>query len=243
MVFYTTNPALLYKFFPITLTGLALTWYTSLPNGSINSFGEFEPKFLSHFMASKRQEKSNFHLLSITQQERESFSAYLQRLDNGVLAVTDLETSIVVSALINGMKTHKLKFQLLENQVKTYSKAMRQANSFVIASDICHQLDPNSKKRKSDKMAETQRQKPQNQNQVARRGPNQSEGERKYPPRKPRNDGYEARFNRNRRDIFYAMRDELPPPSTIPTPKNGRNMDLWCEYHKKHGLTLSNYHE
>ena len=67
MVLYTTDPSLLCKFFPITLTGLALTWYTSLPNGSINSFAELEAKFLSHFMASKRQEKSNFHLLSVEQ--------------------------------------------------------------------------------------------------------------------------------------------------------------------------------
>ena len=115
MVLYTTDPKLLCNFFPITLTGLALTWYISLPNGSINSFVELKAKFLSHFMASKRQEKSNFHLLSITQQEGISLSAYLQWFHDGVLAVTDLEESITVSALINGMKTHMLKFQLLEN--------------------------------------------------------------------------------------------------------------------------------
>ena len=105
------------QIFSITLTGLALLWCTLLPNGSISSFSELEAKFLSHFMASKRQEKSYFHLLSITQQEGESLSAYLQRFHDGVLAVTDLEDSIAVSALINGMKTHKQKFQLLENQV------------------------------------------------------------------------------------------------------------------------------
>ena len=88
--------------------------------------------------------------------------AYLQRSHDGVLAVTDSKESIVVLALINGMKIHKLKFQLLENQVKTYFEAMRQARSFT--SDICHQLHLNSKKRKSDTMAETQREKPQNQN-------------------------------------------------------------------------------
>ena len=115
MVLYTTDPALLWNFFSITLTGLALTWYTSLPNGSINSFVELETKFLGDFMASKRQEKFNFHLLSINKQERETLSAYLQRFHGGVLAVTNLEESIVVSALINGMKTHMLKFQLLEN--------------------------------------------------------------------------------------------------------------------------------
>ena len=90
-------------------------------------------------------------------------------------------------------------------------------------------------------MDETQREKPQNQNQTARRGPVRSKGERKYPPRKLRDDGYDSRFNRNRRDIFYAIRDELPAPSTILTPKNRRNMDLWCEFHKEHGDTLPIY--
>ena len=153
MVLYTTHPALLCHFYPIILTCLALTWYTSLPNGSISSFAELEAKFLSHFMASKRQEKSNFHMLSITQQEGESLPCYLQRFHNGVLAITDLEESIVVLALINGMKIHKLKFQFLKKQVQTYAEAMKQTRSFVIASDICHQLDPNSNKRKNDKIA------------------------------------------------------------------------------------------
>ena len=103
---------------------------------------------------------------------------------------------------------------------------MKQARSFVTASDICHQLDPNSKKRKSDKMAETQREKLQSQNQTARRGPNRFEGERKYSPRELIDDGYDARFNRNKRDIFYVIKDELPPPSAIPTPQNRRNMEL-----------------
>ena len=67
--------------------------------------------------------------------------------------------------------------------------------------------------------------------------------ERKYPPRELRDDEYDARFNRNRKDIFYAIRDELPPPTAIPTPQNRRNMDLWCEYHKEHGHTLPNCRE
>ena len=117
---------------------------------------------------------------------------------------------------------------------------MRQARSFLTASNICHQLDPNFKKRKSDKIAKTQREKPQSHNQIERRGPNGSERERKYPPRELRKDSYDSTFNRNRRDIFYAIRDELPTPSAIPTPQNRRNMDLWCEYHKEHRHTLPN---
>ena len=72
MLLYTTNQALFCKFFPTTLSDVALNWYTSLPVGSIYTFAQQEAKFVSHFLASKQQEKSNFHLISIIQQERES---------------------------------------------------------------------------------------------------------------------------------------------------------------------------
>ena len=62
MMLYTTNPTLWCKFFPISLTGVALTWYTSLPVGSIHTFAQLESKFLSHFVASRRQEKIKFPL-------------------------------------------------------------------------------------------------------------------------------------------------------------------------------------
>lgn len=48
--------------------------------------------------------------LPSSKQEGESLSAYLQRFHDGVLVVTGLDESIVVSALLKNMKTHKLKF-------------------------------------------------------------------------------------------------------------------------------------
>ncbi|XP_057538080.1 uncharacterized protein LOC130815606 [Amaranthus tricolor] len=89
MLLYTTNPALWCKFFPTTLTGVALTWYTSLPRRSIHTFAQLESKFLGHFVASRRQEKSNFHLLSITQLEGESISSYLSKFHEAVLEAHD----------------------------------------------------------------------------------------------------------------------------------------------------------
>ncbi|XP_057542468.1 uncharacterized protein LOC130820930 [Amaranthus tricolor] len=149
MLLYTTNSSLWCKFFPTTLTGVALTWYTSLPGGSIHNFAQLEGKFLGHFVASRRQEKSNFHLLSITQLEGESISSYLKKFHEAVLEVTDLEESVALNPLINGMKAQRLKFQLVESQVKTYAEAMKQCQSYVTASEICQAHDP--KKRRSDK--------------------------------------------------------------------------------------------
>ena len=67
-----------------------LIWYTSLLIGSINSSAQLEANFLTHFVVLKRLEKSNFHLLSITQPERESVSTYLQKFHGAVLEVTYL---------------------------------------------------------------------------------------------------------------------------------------------------------
>ncbi|XP_057540683.1 uncharacterized protein LOC130818534 [Amaranthus tricolor] len=112
MLLYTNDPSLRCKFFPTTLTGVALTWYTSLLGGSIHNFAQLEEKFLGHFVASRRQEKSNFHLLSISQLEGEFISSYLKKFHEAVLEVTDLEESVALNALIKGMKAQRLKFQL-----------------------------------------------------------------------------------------------------------------------------------
>lgn len=126
MLLYTTNQALLCKFFPTTLSGVTLNCYTSLPVGSIHTFAQLEAKFVSDFVASKRQEKSNFHLLSI-QQEGESVATNLKIFQEAALEVIDLEDSVALNAMINGMRTPKLKFHLIKKQVRTYAEAMRHA--------------------------------------------------------------------------------------------------------------------
>ena len=144
-----------------------------LPVGNIHTFGKLKAKFVSDFMASKRQEKSNFHLLSITQQEGESVSTYLQK--EVVLEVTNLEESVALNALINKMRTPKLNFQLFKSQVKTYVEAMRQCQSFVTAFEVCQAQD--TTKRKHDK-----RDQGLNHSNKAHRDEYSSRKQKAYPP-------------------------------------------------------------
>ena len=65
MAVKTICEAMLCKFFPTTLSGLALNWYTTLPLGSVDNFASLESLFLDHFVAAKRQRKSNLHLMSV----------------------------------------------------------------------------------------------------------------------------------------------------------------------------------
>ncbi|XP_057543932.1 uncharacterized protein LOC130823331 [Amaranthus tricolor] len=192
----------------------------------------------SSLWSSKRQEKSNFHLLSVTQLEGESISSYLKKFHEAVLEVTDLE-----------------------DQVKTYAEAMKQCQSYVTASEICQAHDP--KRRKSEKkeagssLQSSRRREehsPRGKNYMPRRpGPPSDMG----PPRarqvyvaggetRTRNlgdGGNDPMFNRNRRDIFFAVRDQLPAPPPVTTPSDRRNYNLWCDYHKEHGHTLAQCRE
>ena len=88
MLLYTTNSALLCKFLPTTLTALALIWYTSPLVWRINTFAQLKAKLQDIFVASKKQEKSNFHLQGIMQLEGEYVSTYLKSFHEVVLEET-----------------------------------------------------------------------------------------------------------------------------------------------------------
>ena len=55
--------------------------------------------------------------------------------------------------------------------------------------------------------------------------------------------GNDPLFNRNRKDIFFAIRDQWPTPPPTATPSDRRNYNLWCDYHKEHGHTLAQCRE
>ena len=134
---------------------------------------------------------------------------------------------------------------------------MRQCQSFVTTPEICQAHD--SKKGKHDKQGQGK-----NHSNKAHRDEYSSRREWGYPPRNQgppskigpprsrhayitkeeprtrnlRDEGNDPRFNKNRRDIFHAIRDELPVPPPTTTPSNRLNSNLLCDYHKEHGHTL-----
>ncbi|XP_057535269.1 uncharacterized protein LOC130813452 [Amaranthus tricolor] len=232
MMLYTTNPTLWCKFFPISLTGVALTWYTSLPVGSIHTFAQLESKFLGHFVASRRQEKSISHLLSITQLEGESISSYLKKYHEAVLEVTDLEESVALNALTNRIKAQRLKFQLAHDPKKRKSRKKDPISS--------HQSSRNREEHSLRRDRNYMSRRPEPPLDI---GPPRSrhlyapEGQTRT--RNLLDGGNDPMFNRNRKDIFFAIRDELPTPPPTNTLYDRRNYNLWCDYHKEHDHTLA----
>ncbi|XP_057518425.1 uncharacterized protein LOC130799340 [Amaranthus tricolor] len=210
MLLYTTNPALWCKFFPSTLTEVALTWYTSLPGRSIHTFAQLESKFLGHFVASKRQEKSNFHLLSITQLEGESISSYLRKFHEAVLEAHDPKKR-------RSEKKDPISFN-------HFSRSREEHSSRRDRNYLSRRPEP-----------------PSDMGPPRSRHIYVAEGESRT--RNLLDGGKDPLFNRNRKDIFFAIRDQLPTPPPTTTPSDRHNYNLWCDYHKKYGHTLAQCRE
>ena len=88
----------------------------------------------------------------VIQREGELVSSYIKRFHDEVLTITDISESATMLALMNGLKNHKLKWQLIENGVTSYVEAMQIAQRFVQASNICTPIDSQAKKKKNDKL-------------------------------------------------------------------------------------------
>jgi len=64
--------------FPLSLTGIAFAWFTSLPSCSIGSWAELEEKFHNHFYSGAHETRLS-HLASVRQGRDESVHDFFKR--------------------------------------------------------------------------------------------------------------------------------------------------------------------
>ncbi|XP_010687052.1 uncharacterized protein LOC104901199 [Beta vulgaris subsp. vulgaris] len=148
----TSSEAAWCKFFPTTLKGLTLTWFTELPSGSISSFTALEEAFKQNFIAGRRHRKTSIHLMSIRQRREEDLADYIKRFNEESLKVSDLQDSVAFTTLMSGLyPSSRFELKLAKSEASSFSEAMNLAQKFIQASDICktHE-EPSSRKRKHE---------------------------------------------------------------------------------------------
>ena len=62
--------------------------------------------------------------MSVIQKEEESVTSYTQRFHEEVLSIPWATDAATVPSLINGVRTPKFKWKLLEHDISTYAEAM-----------------------------------------------------------------------------------------------------------------------
>jgi len=60
------------RYFPATLKGVAQSWFNGLPPGSFTYFQDLAYEFVSQFIASRKERRTNIHMSKIKQGPQES---------------------------------------------------------------------------------------------------------------------------------------------------------------------------
>ncbi|XP_010694022.1 uncharacterized protein LOC104906890 [Beta vulgaris subsp. vulgaris] len=218
------------RYFPTTLKGLALSWFSGMSPGIITNFSVLKALFHQHFIAGRRHKKTSIHLMSIKQQEHESLADSIKRFNEESLKISDLQDGVAFTALMSGLWPRKFRWSLAENAVTTFTEALSRTQKFIQASDICKPVGEKSKKKKEElPYWELNKNMRSNQQLLPRVADN----------------GNNPHFNRNRREIYLDLKHKsvLPIPPPVRTSKDRRDQRLWCEYHRKYVHTTKYYRE
>ncbi|OMO77926.1 Retrotransposon gag protein [Corchorus olitorius] len=100
---------------------------------SISSFKELGQSFLTHFISSRRAKKTSLGLMNIRHRPNESLRDYVMRFNAEALQVKDLEQSVAVAALMNGLRDDEfqLKFFLSKKTPKTLLELLLRAEKYI----------------------------------------------------------------------------------------------------------------
>uniref|UniRef100_A0A803LXD8 Retrotransposon gag domain-containing protein n=1 Tax=Chenopodium quinoa TaxID=63459 RepID=A0A803LXD8_CHEQI len=182
-------------------------------------------QFKKHFIAGSRQTKTSVHLMTVKQGENESLKDYIKRFNTESQLIPDLQDNVAFTALLVGLKSNKLKFELVHDKVSTFSEAMERAERIIEASEVCKA--------------------PVENNKGKRRQEDNYHDNRNRRPRRAESDDEGPKYNADRREIYLDIKHKaiLPKPNPMNTPIEQRNKKLWCEYHKECGHTTRSCRE
>ncbi|XP_021759171.1 uncharacterized protein LOC110724082 [Chenopodium quinoa] len=145
-------------------------------------------QFKKHFIAGSRQTKPSIHLMIVKQGENESLKDYIKRFNTESHIIPDLQDNVAFTALLFGLKSNKLKFELVHNKVSTFSEAIERAERIIEASEVCKApVAKNKGKRKHED--------------------NYHENKNRR-PRKAESDDEGLKYNADRREIYLDIKNK-----------------------------------
>jgi hypothetical protein len=101
--FYNIPDETACQVFPLTLKEEACEWFDSLE--SIDSFSTIKRQFLDRFSAIQKKKQHPASVFSLKQGHTKSLTNFVRRFNQELQLVENLGEEIILSAMINGMKT------------------------------------------------------------------------------------------------------------------------------------------
>ncbi|XP_058075684.1 uncharacterized protein LOC131224158 [Magnolia sinica] len=136
MQIQTATDAMMCRWFSITLTGSAQSWYRQLRPNSINSFVELSRLYLTQFISGKRSQKPNTHMFAIKQEPKESLKDYIAHFNEKALLIEDYDDKMALAAVFISLKEEKFTFSIGKNPPKTLTKLVARAQKHTNAEEF-----------------------------------------------------------------------------------------------------------
>ncbi|XP_068498113.1 uncharacterized protein [Phaseolus vulgaris] len=100
MSLYTTDDAVLCRFFPTSLKGGALSWFTKLPLNSIDCFETLIVKFDIQFTMSRPHHLTSIALVGVHQEKGESLRTFIDRFGKTALSICNLSPEVAMHHML-----------------------------------------------------------------------------------------------------------------------------------------------
>ncbi|XP_027127785.1 uncharacterized protein [Coffea arabica] len=222
------------KTFPMFLKGRARLWFQGLAPGSIRSFPELARQFVAQFVFSKTYSKNVAHLMAIRQKPDESLRSFMARFNTENLQIRDKDEKVVMAAFMNGLRAEELFCKLAEKSPRDLEELLTRAHAAANAEEAARL------KRESDRELGNRRGRgshPKSKDGPAKKNFFDRLSKEKTPAQPPLPKKWYTSLTRPRAQILAVIEAEGlgERPPKMGTPRNKRNQDRYCVFHRDVG--------
>ncbi|XP_068486614.1 uncharacterized protein [Phaseolus vulgaris] len=126
------------KLFMSTLTGMAMDWFISLPNGHITSFRQLSQLFREQYLANKAPPQVSYDLFDVKQYQGETLKEYINRFGAQVVKVGMSEEPMIVYAFRKGVCLDPFCESIIRNRPRTFAEIQRRAVEHIASEgEVC----------------------------------------------------------------------------------------------------------
>jgi len=115
------------KLFMSTLTGMAMDWFISLPEGHITSFAQLSRLFREQYLANRAPTPVSYDLFDVKQFQGETLKEYISRFGAQVVKVGTTDEPMIVYAFRKGVRPGSFGKSLNCKLPKTFAEVRRRA--------------------------------------------------------------------------------------------------------------------
>ncbi|XP_068476154.1 uncharacterized protein [Phaseolus vulgaris] len=229
------------KLFMSTLSGIALEWFMSLPDGHITSFQQFSKLFMEQYIVNRAPPVVSYDLFDVRQNQGESLRDYLSRFGAQVVRLPSKDEDMLVHAFKKGVLPGPFSESLIRNHPNTFAEIRRRAVAHIVAETEVSEKRGSAIPVKS-RGGPSRSQQPMRVHE-AKEGKKAQGKPRPYGPGKDQGRGRARESHAPPRFDFVVEVAELigipAIAALLRAPEKtdkvlGRKKNVWCEFHSLH---------